>query len=80
LSKEGSRDDIYQKWIDAYASEGYGKVVQEILDIVDVVAAEATQEQLAQMRKLYRRGCRYEWMFWDSAYHLRKWPPGKANN
>ncbi len=80
LSKEGSRDDTYQTWIDAYASEGYGKVVQEILDIVNAVAAEATQEQLAQMRKLYRRGCRYEWMFWDSAYHLKKWPPGKANN
>ena len=75
LSGTGSKNAVYQKWIDTYASDAYGNVVKEIIGIVDTVADEASQEERASMKALYRRGCRYEWMFWDSAYHRRPWPP-----
>jgi thiaminase len=27
------------------------------------------------MRAAYLRSCRYEWMFWDAAWRLERWPP-----
>ena len=75
LKKEGSQNPIYQRWIDAYASEAYGDSVKAVLAIADEVAARAGPEELEKMKKHFRRSARYEWMFWDSAYHQRPWPP-----
>ncbi|MDA2933111.1 thiaminase II [Acidobacteria bacterium AH-259-D05] len=75
LKKQGSKDPIYQKWIDAYASQEYSNSVQAVLRIVDEVAASANLEELRKMKENFRRSARYEWMFWDSAYHQRSWPP-----
>ncbi|MFQ5790868.1 MAG: thiaminase II [Acidobacteriota bacterium] len=76
LSKQKSPDSQYQKWIDEYASEDYGKAVQSVLDIADELATGATAEELKEMKQHFRRASRYEWMFWDSAYHRRRWSPG----
>jgi len=75
LQKRGSKEPSYQQWIDAYASEEYGKTVNAVLAVMNEVAAAAPPETLARLREHYRRSSRYEWMFWDSAYHRRGWPP-----
>ncbi len=75
LSKNGSKEPTFQKWIDTYASEDYGAVVLEMIKITETVAKAAGKEELRKMKEHYRRGCRYEWMFWDSAFHMRTWPP-----
>ena len=75
LSKNGSKDPIYQKWIDTYASEEYGAAVVEMIRIVERVAKSASREEFQKMKDHYRRGCRYEWMFWDSAFHMSRWQP-----
>jgi thiaminase/transcriptional activator TenA len=75
LQKTGSKDPTYQKWIDNYASPDYDATVRQVLAIVDEVAAGSDLESRARMAQNFRRAARYEWMFWDSAYHLRKWKP-----
>lgn len=75
LEKQGSKNPIYQKWINAYASEEYGNSVQAVLVIVNEVARNANAEEIKKMKEHFRRSARYEWMFWDSAYHQRSWPP-----
>jgi thiaminase/transcriptional activator TenA len=75
LRKSGSRDPVYQKWIDNYSSAEYEKSVRAVLDIMDEAARSASPAGLARMRANFRRSCRYEWMFWDSAYYRRGWPP-----
>lgn len=75
LKRKGSPDPVYRKWIDAYSAEGYGASVKAVLEVIDTVAEQADSRERAQMQRNFRRTCRYEWMFWDSAYHLRKWPP-----
>lgn len=74
LQKKGSKDPHYQQWIDAYASESYGETVKEVLAIANEVASRANPETVENMKERFRRGSRYEWMFWDSAYAERAWP------
>ena len=75
LKQRGSKDPVYQRWIDNYSSEAYGDAVRAILAMADAVAATASPAELARMRENFRRSARYEWMFWDSAFARRPWPP-----
>jgi thiaminase/transcriptional activator TenA len=75
LKKHGSPDPTYRTWIEAYGSPSYQAAVDDVIAIVDEVAAEATGIERARMRALYRRGSRYEWMFWNASYDPRPWPP-----
>jgi thiaminase (transcriptional activator TenA) len=74
LKQQGSSDPVYQRWIDAYASEDFGELVAAVRAIVDEVGDKAGQEEKARMHEHFRRSARYEWMFWDSAFHRRSWP------
>ena len=75
LKQYGSRNPTYQKWIDNYTSEEYGASVKAIIEMANQVAARAAPEELTRMKENFRRSARYEWMFWDSAFHRRGWPP-----
>lgn len=75
LKRRGSRNPVYQKWIDNYASETYGNAVKAVLEMANQVAFTANPEQVKRMKENFRRSARYEWMFWDSAYSRRPWPP-----
>lgn len=75
LKEQGSKDATYQRWIDAYSSEEYGAAVKAVLAIVNELAPGAKPDEIKQVKENYRRCARYEWMFWDSAYHRRAWPP-----
>ena len=75
LNARGSADPTYQRWIDAYAAPDYGETVRTMRQIVDAVAATASPAERERMRANFRRSSRYEWMFWDSAFHQRRWPP-----
>jgi thiaminase/transcriptional activator TenA len=43
--------------------------------IANESAQKADAETVTKMKEHFRRASRYEWMFWDSAYDLRRWPP-----
>jgi len=75
LLRRGSTDPHYQKWIENYAADDYGDSVKAVIAIADEAAREADTETLERMKEHFRRASRYEWMFWDSAYARRAWPP-----
>jgi thiaminase/transcriptional activator TenA len=79
LQKRGSPDPLYQKWIAAYGSASYASAVQDVIAIVNEVAERASDVERARMRALYRRGSRYEWMFWNASFDPRPWPPTPVN-
>jgi thiaminase/transcriptional activator TenA len=74
LLKAGSPVPVYQRWIDAYASEQFGNAVQRVLDAVDRSTADLPESRLAAIRRHYLTASRYEWMFWDAASTLESWP------
>jgi len=64
----------YQAWIDTYAGEAFESAVREVIATTDDAASHASARTLAAMHKAFTRATELEWMFWDSAYHLRGWP------
>jgi thiaminase (transcriptional activator TenA) len=75
LKKKGSKNPEYQRWIDQYSSDEYGKSVQEVLAMMDAEGARLDPEALRAMKNLFRTSSRYEWMFWDMAWREEKWLP-----
>lgn len=75
LAATGSTDPHYQKWIDNYSSQDYADTVKAVMAIVNEVARGAQADTVQKMKEHFRRSSRYEWMFWDSAYARRRWPP-----
>lgn len=64
----------YQDWINTYAGEEFGLLVEKAIAICDAVAETCSALQREQMTKAFVMASKLEWMFWDSAYRLEKWP------
>lgn len=75
LLKRGSPVADYQRWIDQYASEEYGKAVQQVLQIMNEHAGSMTGEEKQRAAYLFELSARYEYMFWDMAWRKESWPP-----
>ncbi len=74
LEREGSPHPLYRRWIDTYASEEFGTVVQQVLDVMDQAAGDLPQSRRARVQEHFVTTSRYEWMFWDAAYRQEAWP------
>ena len=75
LKKRGSKDRAYQQWIDQYSGEEYGKVVAQVLEIMNAEAAGMNEGARRRARDLFTRSARYEYMFWDMAWREERWIP-----
>ena len=74
LEKFGSRDELYQKWIETYSSRDFAGVCRAVLSIADSIGERLTATQKAEAANRFLITSRYEYMFWDSAYRLERWP------
>jgi len=67
------KNNPYQKWIETYAGEAFGILVERAITMCDQVAKQCTPQQQALMTDAFITASRLEWSFWDAAYNLRKW-------
>lgn len=74
IHARAAKPNPYQAWIDTYAGEEFAAAVQAVIATTDEVAARASEETLRSMQYAFTRATQLEWMFWDSAYRLAKWP------
>ena len=63
----------YQKWIDTYSGAEFDQTTRRLKEITQLLAENSTKQTRTQMKNLFLRSAKYEWFFWDSAYHLRYW-------
>lgn len=66
-------DNPYKEWIDTYAGEEFGNIVNRAIHLCDEAALTCTQAQRELMSDAFVTACRLEWMFWDSAWRLERW-------
>lgn len=71
---QNRQNNPYQTWIDTYAGDEFGLLVAKAINICDEAANACTLLQQKQMTEAFMYSCRLEWMFWDSAWRLEKWP------
>lgn len=76
LSKICEPNNPYQKWIDTYSSKDFAAVVNQAIALTDLIAAPEFTDRhtLKLMEQAFLSSCRLEWMFWDAAYRLERWP------
>ena len=74
LHATAAADNPYQAWIDTYADEAFAEGVKKVIVISDQVAEAASPAVRDQMFRAFVRASQLEWMFWDSAYRMERWP------
>jgi thiaminase/transcriptional activator TenA len=74
LLARSSPDPLYARWIGTYGGEEFGKIVADVLGLVDRTGAAASASEEAALRAHVVTTSRYEWMFWDASWRLEAWP------
>lgn len=62
---------FYGEWIRGYASEEYAATNQALIELMDDLAADASEEQIAYLTDVFVNCSRYELGFWDMAWEMR---------
>lgn len=62
---------FYGEWIRGYASEEYAATNQTLIELMDSLAVDAGEEQLAYLTDVFVNCSRYELGFWDMAWDVQ---------
>ncbi|WGW10437.1 TenA family protein [Saxibacter everestensis] len=76
MQRASSPDPLFARWIDTYAAPEFAGLVEQVLGYADTWARDAGERERLALRKAYFRGAQFEWMFWDAAWRLERWPVG----
>ncbi|MDP3559447.1 MAG: thiaminase II [Legionellaceae bacterium] len=63
----------YQSWIDMYSSEAFEQTVNAAIQVMNLLAEEASPALQNKMIMAFKRATELEWLFWDDAYHQKVW-------
>jgi thiaminase (transcriptional activator TenA) len=69
-----TRDNPYQAWIDTYSGPDFNEAVDRMIAACDALARPASSSTRDAMHAAFARAVQLEWMFWDAAYRLERWP------
>lgn len=67
-------DGRFAAWIEEYASDEYGELVQWAIGRFDEVAAASGDEQRERAEHAFELSSRYELGFWEMAWTGERWP------
>ena len=74
LSRTGSPNPLYQRWIDMYGGEEYEQLVRAVIDIADELGPSLGERERELIKERFVIASRYEWMFWDMGLRREAWP------
>ena len=74
LEKRGSPKELFRRWIQTYASEEFGAIVQQVLEVMDKVALELTDSEKDIVRNHFITTSKMEYLFWDMGFNQQSWP------
>ena len=74
LVRARSTDPLYQRWIDTYGGEDFGRLVEEVLVLTDEVGEDLGRAERGRVLANFLVTSRYEWMFWDAGWRQETWP------
>ena len=74
IAREAAIENRYRAWIDTYSDEGFGDAVRAVIAATDTAAAGASAALRDRMMTAFIRSTQYQYLFWEGAYQLRRWP------
>jgi thiaminase (transcriptional activator TenA) len=69
-----SPDPLYARWIETYGGDEFERAVEEMLELTDSIGGRLSAPERESAIDHFVITARYEWMFWDAAYHRVGWP------
>lgn len=63
---------FYGEWIQGYASEDYAMTNQALIELMNNLAKDVTEEQMSHLIDIFVNCSRYELGFWDMSWEMRK--------
>ena len=63
-----------EDWMEWYGSQEHHDLLADLRAAIDRLSVDLDDDDRAGLLRQWRLGLRYEWMFWDDAYHTRAWP------
>lgn len=71
----GARDhQFYGDWIKMYSGEEFGQLTQWCIQLMDQEGKGKPERELMHLEEIFLNTTRFEYMFWDMAYHQKMWP------
>ena len=67
-------DHPYADWLNTYASPDFDAVGAWIREHLDARAATLSPDAEARLHEIFLISTRYEWLFWEMAWQLERWP------
>ncbi|MCL6626204.1 thiaminase II [Alicyclobacillus shizuokensis] len=67
-------DSLYRAWIEQYADPRFGELTAWLRACLDELAADAPDWRRQRLYDRFITASRFEYMFWDAAYHRSGWP------
>ncbi|MDQ0300632.1 thiaminase/transcriptional activator TenA [Salibacterium salarium] len=69
-----SEHEFYGEWISMYADDEFQELAQWTINLLDQLAEEKPEHELRHLEEMFLTTTRFEYMFWDMAYHEEVWP------
>ena len=69
-------ESFHARWVAGYNAPEYQELTAWLRGFVDELGDRATDDQRVRMQGAFRTSTRYEFLFWDAAWSLQKWPSG----
>ena len=64
----------FAEWISFYAKNEVDTIINTFRTRLDAYAETASDTEKARMKEAFVKSCQLEWMFWNMAYEIEKWP------
>jgi len=59
---------LYGEWVQGYTGEEYVGGTKDIIELVDKLGKDCTEVEINNLKDIFIRCSRYEYLFWDMAY------------
>ena len=64
---------VYREWIELHSPDVLGGLVEWMEEYLDALNAG---DRITNIDRIFHTALRYEYLFWESAYHGEEWPDG----
>jgi thiaminase/transcriptional activator TenA len=68
-----SPDSRYQTWIEMYAGDEYGQLVDWCIDLMNAAGEGLPERAIRHLEDVFITSSRYELAFWEMAWSLEQW-------
>ena len=68
------RHPVTTAWLASFGSEDHNELSRRYHEVVEDLAGGISPAHESRLREIFKTGCRYEWMFWQMAYTIERWP------